>query len=210
MAEEPDGGRPGSDWSAVHHGIDPAAVPFVRGWLRLVDVLVRPLVALRVPPDAVTAAGLVASVVVPLLAARGWLVAAVVAVLVSVLLDGLDGAVALRTGRVSAYGRALDSACDRVSELAWWVALVLAAGVPLWQAVVVSALTLGVEGWRARVRHHGVLTVWERPSRTILAVVGLAAAGSGVGWTGPVTGGVGVVLAAAGVVQLVVGGRRRA
>lgn len=205
----PDPGSAGDDWSEQHHGIDPDAVPFVRAWLRVVDVLVRPLVALRVPPDVVTVAGLVASLLVPVLAASGWLPAAVVAVLVSVLLDGLDGAVALRTDRVSSYGRAMDSGCDRVSELAWWVALVVAAGVPGWQAVVVSALTLAMEGWRARSGDHGVLTVWERPSRAILTVVGLAAAAPGAGWTGQVTGWVGMVLAVVGAAQLGVGVRRR-
>lgn len=194
-----------ADWSQGHHGIDPEAVPFVRGWLRVVDVACRPLVALRVPPDAVTAAGLLFSLAVPVLAAAGLLGWAVAAVLVSVLLDGLDGAVALRTDRVSSYGRALDSACDRVSELAWWVALVLGAGVPWWAAAVLAVLTLAPEGWRARTGRLGALTVWERPTRTILVVVGLAFAGLGLGL---VTGLVGVVLAVVGAGQLVLAVRR--
>jgi archaetidylinositol phosphate synthase len=195
-----------ADWSQGHHGIDPEAVPFVRGWLRVVDVACRPLVALRVPPDAVTAAGLLFSLAVPVLAAAGLLGWAVAAVLVSVLLDGLDGAVALRTDRVSSYGRALDSACDRVSELAWWVALVLGAGVPWWAAAVLAVLTLAPEGWRARTGRLGALTVWERPTRTILVVVGLAFAGLGLGL---VTGLVGVVLAVVGAGQLVLAVRRQ-
>lgn len=194
------------DWSGAHHGIDPGAVPFVRGWLRLVDLACRPLVALRVPPDAVTAAGLLFSLAVPVLAGAGLLGWAVAAVLVSVLLDGLDGAVALRTDRVSSYGRTLDSACDRVSELAWWVALVVGADVPVWAVGVLAVLTLGQEGWRARTGLLGALTVWERPTRTILVVVGLAFAGLELG---VVTGVVGVVLALAGVVQLGLAVRRQ-
>ena len=193
-------------WSGAHHGIDPDTVPFVRGWLLVVNLACRPLVALRVPPDAVTAAGLGFSLAVPVLAATGRLGWAVGAVLVSVLLDGLDGAVALQTHRVSTYGRALDSACDRVSELAWWVALVLGAGMPWWAAVVLAVLTLVPEGWRARTGRLGAITVWERPTRTILVVVGLAFAGLGLGL---VTGLVGMVLAGVGAVQLVLAVRRQ-
>ena len=195
-----------ADWSSEHHGIDPDGVPFVRGWLRLVHVVATPLVALRVPPDAVTLAGLLFSLAVPVLAGTGLPVWAVAAVLVSVLLDGLDGAVALRTDRVSSHGRALDSACDRVSELAWWVALVLGAGVPWWCAVVLAVLTLVPEGWRARTGRLGVLTVWERPTRTILVVVGLVSVGLHLGL---VTGLVGVALAAVGAAQLVRAVRRQ-
>lgn len=196
MAELDPGG-----WSGAHHGIDPDAVPFVRGWLRLVDLACRPLVALRVPPDAVTAAGLASALAVPALAAAERLGWAVAAVLVSVLLDGLDGAVARRRGRVSSYGRTLDSTCDRVAELAWWVALVLGAGVPWWAAAVLAVLTLAPEGWRARTGRLGALTVWERPTRAILVVVGLAFAGAGLGL---VTGLVGMALAGVGAGQLVV------
>lgn len=199
----PDGDADDDGWSREHHGIDPAGVPFLRGWLRVVDVAAAPLVALRVPPDAVTAAGLAASLLVPGLAARGWRAAAVGAVGVSVLLDGLDGAVAVRTGRVSGYGRALDSACDRIAELAWGRTLVATAGMGRGQIAVIGGLTLGMEGWRARTGRHGVITVWERPSRTILTVVGLAVPGRRV------TGWVGVGLASAAVLQLSRAGEAR-
>lgn len=191
-------------WSDQHHGIDPSAVPLLRPWLRLVDVLATPLVALRVPPDALTAAGVLVSLGVPVLAVHGWHTAAVAAVMVSVLLDGLDGAVAVRSCRLSRYGRALDSWSDRISELAWWVALVAGAGVWLGQAVVFGLLGLVMETWRALRGRYGALTVWERPSRAIVAVVGLGAAATGhAGFTGPVTVWVGVGLAVVGAVQLV-------
>ena len=193
---------PGPGWSARHHGIEPAAVPLLRPWLRVIGALASPLVRLRVPPDALTAGGVVASLLVPVLAVGGWLGAAVLAVLGSVILDGLDGAVAVRAGRVSGYGRALDSWCDRVSELAWWVALVAAGGVWLWQAAVFGLLGLVMESSRAVTGRYGAITAWERPSRAVLTVVGLAAAMVGpVDFTGPATGWVGVVLAAIGTAQ---------
>ncbi|MEO9222981.1 MAG: CDP-alcohol phosphatidyltransferase family protein [Mycobacteriaceae bacterium] len=193
---------PGPEWSAQHHGIDPAAVPLLRAWLRMMHGLATPLVRLRVPPDALTAAGVVAALLVPLLAVQGWLGVAALAVAGSVVLDGLDGAVAVRSGRVSGYGRALDSWADRVSELAWWVALVAAGGVWLWQAVVFGLLGVVMESSRALSGHYGAITVWERPSRAVLTMVGLVAAMVGpVGFTGPATGWVGVVLATIGTAQ---------
>jgi len=195
--------EPGPGWSAEHHGIDPAALPLLGPWLRFIDVLATPLVRLRVPPDALTATGVVAALAVPLLAEGGWLAPAALAVVVSVVLDGLVGAVAMRAGRVSGYGRALDSWSDRVSELAWWVALVAAAGVPLWQALAFGLLGLAMETWRAATGRYGVLTVWERPSRAVLTVVGLVAATFGaVSFTGAATGWVGVALAVVGAAQL--------
>jgi phosphatidylglycerophosphate synthase len=197
-------------WSAQHHGIDPSGVPLLRAWLRFLHGLATPLVRLRVPPDVLTAAGVVISVAVPLLAVHGWYVAAAASVIISAVLDGLDGAVAVRRGRVSVHGRALDSWADRVSELAWWVALVAAAGVWPWQAVVFGLLGLGMETWRAASGRYGVITVWERPSRAVLAAVGLGAAAAGsISFTGAATGWVGLVLAAVGTVQLALHARWR-
>lgn len=195
-------------WSDRHHGIDPAGVPLLQPWLRFVHGLATPLVRLGVPPDALTGAGVAASLAVPVLAQREWPVTAAAAVGVSVLLDGLDGAVAVQAGRVSAHGRALDSACDRVSELAWWWALVAADGVRLWQAAVFGMVGLAMESWRAARGRVGTLTVWERPSRAVLAAVGLGSAATGrTGFTGPVTGWVGVALAVLGGLQLARKGR---
>ena len=204
------------DWTAAHQGIDPAGVPLLAPWLRGVDALAAPLVTARVPPDALTALGLLTSLAVPVLVGRGRPGAGVPVVAVSVVLDALDGTVARGAGRVSSYGRALDSGCDRVSELAWWWALA-AAGVPRGRLVGTAVLTLGMEGWRAWRGRFGRLTVWERPTRTVLVVVGLATAALAeagrvpadyAGFTaGEVTGTVGAVLAVAGAAQLARGRR---
>lgn len=185
-------------------------MPFLRGWLRGVQWLARPLVAVRVPPDAVTVTGGLSALAVPVLVRRGRLRPAIGAVLASVVLDGLDGAVARGTGRVSAHGRALDSAVDRLAEAAWWWALKL-VGVP--QPVLAGLATISgsMEAWRARSGRHATLTVWERPTRTVLVLAGLAAAGPepvlavrGVPRAAVprITGLVGLVLALIGAVQL--------
>jgi CDP-diacylglycerol--glycerol-3-phosphate 3-phosphatidyltransferase len=210
-------GRDGPGWSELHGGLDPAAIPLLTGWLRAMRVLCRPLVAARVAPDAVTVTGAVVAVAAAVLAARpgGRLGAALAlaAVLVSALADAVDGTLAVLTRRVSAHGRILDSGCDRVADLAWLAALGLGAGVPWGWLVGCASATLGMEGWRA-VRHRvGRVTVWERPTRCVLTCVGLLCAvisPAARSWTGPVTGVVGVLLAVAGVVQLVTATGRRA
>lgn len=192
----------GADWSGRHEGIDPAGVPLLVPWLALVDTLARPL--RRVPPDAVSLAGVVAALAAARLARSGHPVAAAAAVVASGVLDGVDGAVAAAADRVSPHGRALDSTCDRAAELAHLAAL-RAAGLEPAAAGVLVVLTAALEVRRRRAGGHVRLTVWERPSRVVLAVVGLGAAAAAPGdarRTGRATGLVGVVLACTALAQL--------
>lgn len=193
----------GATWSARHEGIDPAGVPLLRAWLRLVGLAARPV--RRVPPDVLSGLGVASAAGATHLAARGHPGRAVAPVLLAALLDGVDGAVAQASGRVSAHGRALDSACDRAVELCLVGALVRGAGVPAAAGAALVGVTAGVELRRARAGSHLRLTVWERPSRVVLAVVGLTSAARAPGargWTGPVVGAVGTGLAAAALLQL--------
>lgn len=136
------------------------------------------------PPDVVTLLGLaVAGAAVPLaaLGGRWWLVAAAVVVL-SGLIDTLDGVVAVLTGRTSRWGFVLDSTADRVADTAYVVAL-WAAGAPGPVAAAGGGIALLLEYVRARaiaggMAEIGVVSVWERPSRVIVTAVFLACAGA--------------------------------
>jgi phosphatidylglycerophosphate synthase len=139
------------------------------------------------------------------------LLAAGVLVGLSGLLDSLDGALAIGTGRASRRGFVLDSAVDRLTEAAYATAL-WAAGAPGWLAVVFGALCWLPDYLRARagqagVAETGALTVWERPTRVILTGLTTVGAGvvSGLGVADlVVTAGTaaGALLGAVGVVQL--------
>ena len=197
-------------WSRWHGGTD-TSTPLVRGWLSLVYALARPLAGL--PPVVATALGLLAAVAAigPALAGGLWLLAAGVLVGLSGLLDSLDGALAIGTGRASRRGFVLDSAVDRLTEAAYATAL-WAAGAPAWLAVVFGALCWLPDYLRARAgqagaAETGALTVWERPNRVILT--GLTTVGAGVvsGLGGAdlvITAGTaaGALLGAVGVIQL--------
>lgn len=168
-------------WSRWHGGTGTDS-PLVRGWLSIAYTLARPLAGL--PPVVATAAGLLvaAAAVVPAAAGGGWLVAAGVLVGLSGLLDSLDGALAIGTGRASRRGFVLDSAVDRLSEVAYAAAL-WAAGAPGWLAVAFGALCWLPDYLRARagqagVTETGTISVWERPTR--VAMTGMTLGGAGV------------------------------
>ncbi|MCG5433308.1 CDP-alcohol phosphatidyltransferase family protein [Mycobacterium sp. MYCO198283] len=204
-------------WSSLHGGVQPSRV--VRGWLRLVRALAGgPL--LRVPPDALSAAGVVALAGAWWCAATpGWAALAVPLIVAAGVLDGLDGAVALRTGRARPLGAVVDAVADRLGD-SLLGAVLLALGAPLGWVAAAVLLVFVHEYLRARAQSVGMpgvgaVTIAERPTRLI--VVGLAAAGEAlfpaglppVGWSGAAT--MAVTWTAIGVVglgQLIAGVRR--
>jgi CDP-diacylglycerol--glycerol-3-phosphate 3-phosphatidyltransferase len=97
------------------------------------------------------------------------------------LLDSLDGALAIGTGRASRRGFVLDSAVDRLTEVAYATALWV-AGAPGWLAVAFGALCWLPDYVRARagqagLRETGPISVWERPTRVVMTALTLVGAG---------------------------------
>jgi len=175
-------GSPGDDagWSSLHSGIQPSRM--VRGWLRLMRMLGSGPVA-HVPPDVLSAAGVLALAGAwAAVAGPDWPALSVPLILLGGVLDGLDGVVALRTGRARPLGAVIDSVADRIGDLLLGACL-LALGAPVPWVVAALALLMLLEYLRARAQSVGMpgvgaVTVAERPTRLIL--VGLAAAGSAV------------------------------
>ncbi|MCK0174205.1 CDP-alcohol phosphatidyltransferase family protein [Mycolicibacterium sp. F2034L] len=217
-SESRTGGTPDDrEWSALHGGVQPS--PVVRGWLRMVWFLSSGPVA-RIPPDALSAAGVLALAGAwAAVAGPHWPALAVGLIVAAGVLDGLDGAVALRTGRARPLGAVVDAVADRLGDVV--LAAVLAAlGAPLVWVLPAIALVLLHEYARARAQAAGMpgvgaVTVAERPTRLI--IVGIAAAGVAVwpaGMPGPGwdwAGALAVTWIAVGVVggvQLLVGVRR--
>jgi CDP-diacylglycerol--glycerol-3-phosphate 3-phosphatidyltransferase len=183
-------GKPGDehlrDWAELHLTQPPTG--FVGGWLRTMAAIARPLARAGVSPNMVTvAAFVVAMATVPLAMINGWIgpAAACVALILSGLLDALDGAVAVQAGRTTKVGFLLDSALDRLSDIALVVALAIAADHPA--AGELAVATVAATWWLEYVRARGslaaspsttgptsqVITPGERPTRMILAGVGL-------------------------------------
>lgn len=161
-------------WSELHHGIDPAEVPLLGRWLRLMWLLARPLVVARVPPNAISLLGALCAVGAFV---AGHPVLSLAGVFVAVLCDGLDGAVALLADRASRAGARVDAIADRIADVAfagilwrfgapWWLALLAAI------AAVVLELTRMLRGGEVLAR----ITVAERPSRVVCTVLALLSA----------------------------------
>jgi CDP-diacylglycerol--glycerol-3-phosphate 3-phosphatidyltransferase len=212
-----DGLRAGErSWAALHGGLAPSAP--VRVWLSGVQRLAATGPVARVPPDALSVAGVAvgaAGLGVATIGGRWPLLAAVLVVLVGVL-DGLDGAVAVHTGRARPLGAVVDAMADRVGDLLL-VATLAALGAPLPWCLAAGTLTLLHEYLRARAGAAGMagvgaVTVAERPTRLVLVAVACLGAGAlpggtpftGWGWA-TVSAVAWVVVGAVGLVHLAVG-----
>jgi phosphatidylglycerophosphate synthase len=202
-------------WQALHGDYDPRGNPLVRRWLSLSYAVARPLAVARVSPDLVTllAVLLAAAALGPAAAGGWWLLLAAAMVVLSGLLDNVDGAVAVLTGRATPWGAVLDAVVDRIADLLFLAALLL-AGAPVVACALGGALMFLLEYLRARaaaagLTDVGVVTVWERPTRVIVTAAFLVA-GAVVGDPWPALGAwAWVGLGAVGLVQLAVAVRRR-
>ena len=205
-------------WSELHGGHDPRRSRLVGGWLRLGYLLAAPGARIGVRPDLLTLLGVVLAGAALGPAALGgrWVIAAAALVAMSAVADGLDGAVAVLTGRDTAWGAVLDSLADRVSDACFLLALWL-VGAPAWACLGAGVLAYALEYARARgaavgVTDIAVVTVGERPTRVAVSAMFLLAAGvfpsDAAGWAAAGAY-VAVVVGAGALVQLlVVLGRR--
>jgi phosphatidylglycerophosphate synthase len=172
---------PFARWSQLHGSAAPTGV--VGAWLRMIYWLAGPLARRQIRPDVVTVAGLVIAGLALLPAAAGgrWLLPAAGLIVISGVLDGVDGAVAVLSERVTSWGAVLDTVCDRLADVAFITALWLAGAPPGW-CVGGAVVALLHEQLRSAARvsgmqEVGVITVSERPTRLIVSAAFLLAAG---------------------------------
>ena len=104
-------------------------------------VVVLALAPLRVPPPAVVLASTGAGIAAAVELARGHLVIAALLVQLKTVLDNADGQLARLTGRVTAFGRYLDSECDLLVDAALFAGVGWSTGQPLAAAAGFVALT---------------------------------------------------------------------
>jgi CDP-diacylglycerol--glycerol-3-phosphate 3-phosphatidyltransferase len=175
-------------WAPLHGGYLPAERSLVGRWLSVAYAGARPFAVRGISPDVMTLWGVLLSAAVPAVAGYGgrWPLLAVAVVVLSGLLDNLDGAVAVLAGRTTRWGFVLDSLADRLSDAAYLLPLWL-LGAPGEVCVAGGALMVLQEYARARAGNAGmgeigVVTVWERPTRVILTAFLLLGCGLIPSW----------------------------
>jgi archaetidylinositol phosphate synthase len=105
------------------------------------QVVVLALAPLRVPPPVVVLASTASGIAAAVELTRGHLIVAALLVQLKTLLDNADGQLARLTGRVSTFGRYLDSECDLLVNAALFAAVGWSAGLPVLAAAGFVALT---------------------------------------------------------------------
>ena len=205
-------------WAPLHGGYAPARSDLAGRWLSLAYRLARPLATRGVSPGVLTAWGVLVSAAVAVVAAPGgrWPLVAVPIVVLAGLLDNLDGAVAVLSGRTTRWGFVLDSLADRLSDAAYLLALWF-LGAPGPVCVAGGSLMMLQEYARARAGNAGmgevgVVTLWERPTRVILTaflLLGCGVLAARADLLATLGAGAWIALGAAGLTQLLVVIHRR-
>ena len=201
-----------ADWSGLHGGVDLARVrPGVRRWLRLGFVVARWLQRARVPAGAVTALGLLSSVVVAVVVTHGsgGILLAALLVFLATLADTVDGALAVLSGHTTRLGYVYDAVVDRIGEACWLIALwrigaaghvVVAAGALAWLHEYVRS-----RGNAAGMSEITAVTVGERPTRVMVTIGGLVLAGFAESFNPHVAAGIAALTSATWIVLGLIG-----
>ena len=161
-------------WSKLHG--DAQITGIVKLWLKISFAIVKPLAKLKVTPNSLSISGLIFGVFLYLNAEAKWAALLLVA---SLICDGIDGSLAIITGKASKWGAALDSILDRITEVFWALAFI---SIGADERLVITALILASaqEYLRARagglgLTEVGVVSVSERPVRASILFVALIA-----------------------------------
>jgi phosphatidylglycerophosphate synthase len=161
-------------WSKLHG--DAQITGIVKLWLKISFALVKPLAKLKITPNSLSISGLIFGIFLYLNAEAKWAALLLVA---SLICDGIDGSLAIITGKASKWGAALDSILDRITEVFWALAFI---SIGADERLVITALILASaqEYLRARagglgLTEVGVVSVSERPVRASILFVALIA-----------------------------------
>ena len=161
-------------WSSLHGNAKISGI--VKGWLTISYILVKPLAKLKITPNILTIFGLFFGVLLYLNALSNW---AVILLILSLICDGIDGSLAIITGKASKWGAMLDSVVDRVTEF-FWALTFIAIGANT-NVVIAALLIASVQEYlRARagglgLSEVGVVTIAERPVRASILFVAVIA-----------------------------------
>ena len=137
-----------AQWSKLH--LDAEIKGIVKGWLSISYVIARGLSSLRITPNVLTLLGVLSGVA---LLFYPYSAIGLLFLVLSLICDGVDGSVAIVSGKVSRFGATLDAIADRITEALWFFALALTQ-----EYARARMASLGFH-------EIGVVTIAERPVR---------------------------------------------
>ncbi len=163
-----------NNWSQLHGGAEVKGV--IQVWLTISYFICWPLVKLRISPNLLSITSPIVGLFFYLEIDSHW---SIFFLVLSLLLDGIDGSVAILTKRTSKFGALLDGVMDRVTEFFWALAFIQIGG-PALIVVAAAVFAYGQEYLRARSGGLGinevlVVTIAERPVRATLIFIPLVA-----------------------------------
>jgi CDP-diacylglycerol--glycerol-3-phosphate 3-phosphatidyltransferase len=146
----------------------------------LLDKIVGALAATGINPNMLTLIGLVVNFWAAILFATGLFKTAAIVIFLAGFLDMLDGQVARRQNRVTAFGAFYDSTLDRYSDMALYMGLLVYYAVNARTSYVIlgAVATAGsVMVSYARARAESLIPLckvgfMERPERMVLLIIG--------------------------------------
>ena len=156
-------------WSESHG--DVKLNRFIVFWLNFSKGLSKPFILLKISPNQISILSVLISIPLIFSPEQWWFV------LIALVLDGVDGQVAIARNMATKKGSVIDSLSDRVVEFIWALALYLFDLNPLLVAIFIGVAWLQ-EYLRARAgglgyKKIGIVTVSERPTRAIFVILAL-------------------------------------
>lgn len=175
-------------WSEHHGGAKITGI--VKWWLSISFKIATILTRLKVSPNILTSLGIVLAAALYLtlefnvgLTDRseeiklGSLFLALLLLILSLMADGIDGSVAIVSGKVSKFGAAWDAIADRISESLWALAFITVGAD--YRIIAIAWLASQIQEYiRARSAglgegSIGIVTICERPVRASLLAIAL-------------------------------------
>ena len=105
-------------WSELHNDVEITGI--VKYWIKISKYLVKPFIILRLSPNFISLLTIVVSIPLIFDPRKWWLV------VVALILDGIDGRVAIETNKATKSGAVIDSLSDRAVEFIWGMTLHMA------------------------------------------------------------------------------------
>ena len=158
-----------SSWSESHGDVE--LNWFIVFWLNFSKGLSKPFILLKISPNQISILSVLISIPLIFSPEQWWFV------LIALVLDGVDGQVAIARNLATKQGSVIDSLSDRIVEFIWALALYLFGLNPILVAIFIGIAWLQ-EYLRARAgglgyKKIGIVTISERPTRGIFVALAL-------------------------------------